>query len=627
MNHCLTPSWTGRSIPMILVLFAQLWISNAVGQKGPGGVGATTGASDLSLWLDAGTISGLSNNDNMTGVWDDLSGNGYNAVIGTAPQYKSAGGGNGQPSLFFDDNNNEYMYVPTNSEIMPAGELSVFVVANFENGSDHWASIISAYDDDAGNDGWAFERNGGSDNMNFWIDDYTSENCLQTMTYGQDEVWSMVFNTTDNTGYAYLSENGCTFNFNGPMDYHGGANDDLLIGAGADGGGPGYFMRCDICEVIIYEVAVNDAQRIIISNYLSAKYDTDLDNYDIYDEDDNGDYDFDVSGIGRIDAANIHDDSQGASMVRILNPTGLNDDEFMFWGHDNASTNAMNTADVPAGVDARIERIWRVSERNSANSSNVNVGNVDMRWDLSFYPTPITTGDLVLLIDTDNDGSFTDETGIGGAIDLGGGIYEFSSVSGGSTGLRNNRRFTIGPTNAFRTPLPIDMLSFKVNERGEHAQLSWETAQEINNDFFTIERSVDTHFWEEVGQVKGSGNSTVIQSYSFLDLNPGSGLFYYRIKQTDFNGDFSYSQIKTITIISSLEFTCYPNPSKGSVNIRFNDPIEARLQIYSSDGRLHYDKIDLQNKFETIHLERAGVYSVVCSSVHGRLIKRIVITE
>ena len=627
MNYCLMPSKTRRSIPMILVLLAQLWVFNAVGQKGPGGVGTTTGTSNLSLWLDAGTITGLSNNDNMTGVWIDLSGNGYNAEIGAAPQYKSAGGGNGQPSLYFDDNNNEYMYVPTNSEVMPTGELSVFVAANFENGSDHWASIISAYDDNAGNDGWAFERNGGSDKMNFWIDDYTSENCLQTMTYGQDEVWSMVFNTTDNTGYAYLSENECTFNFNGPMDYHGGANDDLLIGAGADNGGPGYFMRGDICEVIVYDVAVNDAQRIIISNYLSAKYDTDLDNYDIYDEDDNGDYDFDVSGIGRIDAANIHDDSQGASMVRILNPTGLNDDEFMFWGHDNASTNATNTTDVPVGVDARIERVWRVSERNSANSSNVNVGNVDMRWDLSFYPTPITTGDLVLLIDTDNDGSFTDETGIGGAADLGGGIYEFSSVSGGSTGLRNNRRFTIGTTNAFRTPLPIDLLSFKVNEREEHAQLSWETAQEINNDFFTIERSEDTYYWEEVGQVKGSGNSNVVRSYGFLDLNPGNGLFYYRIKQTDFNGDFSHSQIKTITIKSSLEFTCYPNPSKGSVNIRVNDPIAARLQVYSSDGRLLYDKSNLQRKFETIHLAEAGVYSVVCSSVYGRLIKRIIITD
>jgi len=63
------------------------------------------------------------------------------------------------------------------------------------------------------------------------------------------------------------------------------------------------------------------------------------------------------------------------------------------------------------------------------------------------------------------------------------------------------------------------------------------------------------------------------------------------------------------------------------VNIRVNDPIAARLQVYSSDGRLLYDKSNLQRKFETIHLAEAGVYSVVCSSVYGRLIKRIIITD
>ena len=70
-------------------------------QTGPGGVGITDGISDLSLWLDANTITGLANNANMTGIWADQSGNGNNALIGRAPQYTTTGAGNGQPSLFF----------------------------------------------------------------------------------------------------------------------------------------------------------------------------------------------------------------------------------------------------------------------------------------------------------------------------------------------------------------------------------------------------------------------------------------------------------------------------------------------------------------------------------------------
>src|SRR5690606_33951886 len=102
-------------------------------------------------------------------------------------------------------------------------------------------------------------------------------------------------------------------------------------------------------------------------------------------------------------------------IVRVYNPTNLGDNEFFMWGHDNGSVTTINTVDVPAGVQGRLQRVWRVSERNTTTS--VTVGNLDVMFDLTDIG-PITASDLRLLIDHDGDGSFSDAgtLAIGGAI-------------------------------------------------------------------------------------------------------------------------------------------------------------------------------------------------------------------
>jgi hypothetical protein len=88
--------------------------------------------------------------------------------------------------------------------------------------------------------------------------------------------------------------------------------------------------------------------------------------------------------------------------------------------------------------------------------------------------------------------------------------------------------------------LPIELLSFTPEIRPDRIELKWTTGTEINNDFFTIERSRDMYGWEVLGFVQGAGNSSVPLSYSFSDLRPLDGLAYYRLKQTDFDGKFEY---------------------------------------------------------------------------------------
>jgi hypothetical protein len=107
----------------------------------------------------------------------------------------------------------------------------------------------------------------------------------------------------------------------------------------ANGGIRGY-----IYEFIIYNFALNTAQTIIVNNYLGAKYGYTLTSNDIYTQDNpaNGNYDFEVAGIGRVDASNLHTDAQGTGIVRMLNATNLNDNEFLLWGHDNGVAGAVH---------------------------------------------------------------------------------------------------------------------------------------------------------------------------------------------------------------------------------------------------------------------------------------------
>lgn len=94
------------------------------------------------------------------------------------------------------------------------------------------------------------------------------------------------------------------------------------------------------------------------------------------------------------------------------------------------------------------------------------------------------------------------------------------------------------------TVLPITLTYFKGKTINLHSNLlEWSTSMEINNDYFTIERSEDAFEFSVIGTVNGSGNSTVINNYHLIDDNPVNGINYYRLKQTDFNGDYQYSEI------------------------------------------------------------------------------------
>ncbi len=370
-------------------------------------------------------------------------------------------------------------------------------------------------------------------------------------------------------------------NVAGTSTYNSHATHRFNIGGNTSGSNG---FAGDVTEIIVFNNKINTAQRIIIENYLAAKYGLTLGANDIYTQDNpgNGNYDHDVAGIGRVNASNLHDDAQGTGIVRIVNPTNLDNNEFLMWGHNNGVQQAIEIADVPFPVQARFDRVWRVSEVNSTSTA-VDVGNIDIRFDLTGLGS-VTASDLRLLVDTDNDGFFNDETPISGATSLGSNIYEFSGVSA----IANNLRFTIGTINSSQTPLPIELVYFNViPQNNRSVKLEWQTASEINNDFFTVERSLNGIDWEIIAKVNGAGNSNIMLTYSIVDQTPYFGISYYRLKQTDFDGQFEYSSIKSvnfkITELNNVQI--YPNPTNNVFTVNGNPEELAEIKITNALGQ------------------------------------------
>jgi Peptidase family M28/Secretion system C-terminal sorting domain len=141
--------------------------------------------------------------------------------------------------------------------------------------------------------------------------------------------------------------------------------------------------------------------------------------------------------------------------------------------------------------------------------------------------------------------------------------------------------------------VPVELLAFTASARNSGVQLLWSTASELNNLGFEIERSIDNpDNFITVGFVQGKGSSTEINYYSFTDNPQLSGVnkLYYRLKQVDFDGTFSYSHVVNVTYDVPAEFVLsqnYPNPFNPSTKLNYFVPKESfvSIKVYDFLGR------------------------------------------
>ncbi|PKP45928.1 MAG: hypothetical protein CVT95_07900 [Bacteroidetes bacterium HGW-Bacteroidetes-12] len=159
------------------------------------------------------------------------------------------------------------------------------------------------------------------------------------------------------------------------------------------------------------------------------------------------------------------------------------------------------------------------------------------------------------------------------------------------------------------TVLPITLSHFdaKYNPETNAVELDWATVSEINNEFFTVEKSVDGVTFEVVSIVKGAGNSSAFQDYNSLDEKPYIGTSYYRLKQTDFDGSFEYSNMVPVRVEKEIsDVTIYPNPVSGNGTLSLNvlEKGITTIVIYDIAGRQVYSQQHNTNKgANTISLE------------------------
>ncbi len=362
----------------------------------------------------------------------------------------------------------------------------------------------------------------------------------------------------------------------------------------------------DIAETIVFSTVLTGEEQSRVESYLALKYGLTLsanrdgdgntnelisgainegdyvagDGGVVWDYADQGaTYYNDIFGIARDDVScfeQTQSQSESAdAMVTFNNASGFSaNDSWLISGNDNAPIEAEDNKERPAGIHSRLNREWRVQETGT-------VGQIELTYDLSSVTgTPLGDNNLNLVrLMVDNDGDFT--SGVT--------LIEPTSIDGGAqtvtflVDFTDGQYYTLGSTEI--EALPITLISFDTRTTSDNkVEVFWATAQEINNSFFTIERSRDAVTFETVGFVEGSGNSDIIVDYRFVDKEPLDGVSYYRLKQTDFNGDFDYSEISRVflDLPQSSVHQVVPNPVNRGENFRITYPVQTEKEVQIS---------------------------------------------
>lgn len=178
--------------------------------------------------------------------------------------------------------------------------------------------------------------------------------------------------------------------------------------------------------------------------------------------------------------------------------------------------------------------------------------------------------------------------------------------------------------------IPVKLLYFEAMQPdNEQVYLSWQTAVEINNDFFTVESSTNGLQWLELAKVKGAGNSIEVLNYNFIDKNPRSAISYYRLKQTDFDGRFAYSKIIAVDIdgFEKPQVNVFPNPTTNQVTVEADEAELVHLRVYNLLGQditASTKKLSSNNIKQVLDLSllQTGIYLIKTKTTASKVYKQ-----
>jgi hypothetical protein len=283
----------------------------------------------------------------------------------------------------------------------------------------------------------------------------------------------------------------------------------------------------------------------------------------------------------------------GATISLASIGTGLSDGPCYSTGNCSGSSiggRAMNTG---SEVDAIADNDYFEFGVNAAANGTLTITGV------SFVQIASSTGptNLAIHVDGMNKGNATTST----TTPCGLVSVTFSDITVNPNGTSIVRIYAWGASTAGGTfridnvqiegsvALPIDLVSFNVSNLNGNSSISWQTATEINNDFFTVQHSLDGRSFHDIETIDGAGNSYESKSYSFVHKNPHNGMNYYRLKQTDFDGEESFSPVESIQFGENEFWSIYPNPviDQLTINLPETSDQNMAISIYDLQGKLH----------------------------------------
>ncbi len=560
---------------------------------GPGGI-----SSGLQLWLmsDCGIEEAAGDDaEEGDGVlnWLDQSGNGNNVSndFGGAPTYTITSGNPGvdfssgsdylRGSAVISGNTARTLFVVLNANSLAAGNgnSALSLAPNNTSGTGYSLSLESP----GGTNGLALRVSGNK------VMDYTvptgSPVLISTQSGTGENVTDTEFFVDGESVIDVQSSGSATLNTN---------TLGVIIGGWSTDGDhvPETTWDFDgtIHEVIVFNRELSCAEREEVEAYLANKFSIDL--YYARSEDigDNG-----IStDIGFIEEGSA---SATSSAVTLDDVGFLTDCVDTVWiAHDNGSGTVFKADDPDmsglAGDSVqRWGRIWHAI----VSSNETDAGTVRLIFDLDDYPgtsgTTVSGSDYRLITSASPWAYAT--TLSGPTIDAVENTVSFTV----SVDEINQRDFTLATGNSSASPLPVELLRFDARAAGQRVELTWETASEKNNDYFLVERSGSGWNWSELQRVEGVGNSSEQVSYRTHDDDPLSGRSYYRLRQVDEDGSFSFSPVRAVEL-SAFGFSAiqvFPNPTRDILHVYGDQETLSNLLLFNLQGLNVSDKISFRS--------------------------------
>ncbi|GAB5525031.1 MAG: hypothetical protein Roseis2KO_29030 [Roseivirga sp.] len=555
---------------------------------GPGGVNTNIALwlrADLEVFSDAGSTAAVDGND--VGQWNDQSSPADNGL-----ESDLFGGGPIEPTYetneinfnpvlrFIDPNSTNASYIETSTNTV-SGDMTL--ISLFQTGqADGTANdfVNSPALIGASETTGTLDYGMGMDNGTIWV------NANTTTTF--DAETSSTFNNTRPhfaTATRVQSSGAITIYVDANSEATGTGSTSALtdptsfgIGNHSDGDEQAQYAG-DIAETIVFSSVLTSDERNRVESYLALKYGITMNAADdgatgSVDERDyraadggviwdytgqTATYHNDIFGIGKDDLScfeQTQSKSENSDALVTFDNNGSfsTDDSFLISGNDNAAIEQVGNTERPATINSRLNREWRVQETGT-------VGSISLTYDMSTISGPLGTGTNnanLLRLMVDDDGDFSN----GGTT-----LISPSSIDGTANTVTFSVDFTDGQYYTLGSmeedALPITLISFDASVTNDNeVKLEWATAEEIGNSYFSIERSADGVDFEIIGTREGAGNSSSVVEYEFTDIRPLKGQAFYRLRQTDFNGEFEHSDIQRVFVntVEEVDFRIYPNP-------------------------------------------------------------------